>query len=189
MTAAGSELQGAAAVLLVLAGSGDEERILLTQRAAHLTLHAGEVAFPGGKWEPGDRDLQQTALRETHEEVGLDPASVEILGQLATAYTGRGIAVSPFVGRIAEADIELRANPDELESLFWMPTQFLLEDQRQRTDVFEFAGHQQWAPVYSYLGYTIWGFTARVLVDYANRFWSAGIGRDHHAPGRIYTRF
>ncbi len=188
MTVENPQLQTRAAVLLVLAGCGEEERILLTQRAAHLTLHAGEVAFPGGKWEPGDGDLRQTALRETHEEVGLEPASVEVLGQLPTAYTSRGMAVSPYIGRIAETGIELQANPSELESLFWMPTRFLLEDQRQRTDIFEFAGRQQWAPVYNYLGYTIWGFTARVLVDYANRYWSAGIGRDHHAPSRIYTR-
>ncbi len=178
-----------AAVLVVLAGSGDRERILLTQRAPHLSLHAGEVAFPGGMREPEDLDLEYTAIRETQEEVGLDPDLLDIVGRLSTSYTGRGIRVTPYVARIKESveEIGLSANQEELESFFWLPTRFLLEDQRERTDLFEFSTGVHWAPVYNYLGYTIWGFTARVLVEFANRFWGAGIDREHQAPSRIYT--
>lgn len=176
-----------AAVLLVLAGSGQEERILLTQRAAHLTLHGGEVAFPGGKREAEDRDLCCTAIRETYEEVGLDSSLVEIVGQLPVSYTRAGFRVTPFVGRVPD-DVELLANPEELESLFWVPTVFLLEDKRLRTDIFDSPDGQQWAPVYDYLGYTIWGFTARVLVEFLNTFWGADIGPEHEAPDVIYTR-
>jgi 8-oxo-dGTP pyrophosphatase MutT (NUDIX family) len=176
-----------AAVLIALAGTGDDERVLLTQRAAHLTLHSGEVAFPGGKRELGDRDLQHTALRETHEEVGLDPALVQVVGQLKPGFTSKGMRVTPFVARVP-GEVDLTPNLDELESLFWVPTAFLLEDNRQRTDVFETAMGALWAPVYDYLGYTIWGFTARVLVDYLNTFWSADIRRTHTAPSAVYRQ-
>lgn len=176
-----------AAVLLILAGVGEHERVLLTQRAAHLTLHSGEVAFPGGKWEEVDKDLCCTAIREASEEVGLDPQLLELVGQLPVTYTRAGIRVAPFVGRVPE-DIELTANAEELESLFWVPTSFLLEDNRLRTDIFDAVDGEHWAPVYNYLGYTIWGFTARVLVEFLNRFWSAGIERQHHAPNAIYKR-
>lgn len=183
MTKAFQPFSEEAAVLLVLTGQGDDERILLTQRAAHLTLHGGEVAFPGGKREALDRDLCHTAIRETHEEVGLDPTLLRIVGQLPVGQTSTGMRVTPFVGRVPE-DVELLANPAELESLFWVPTAFLLEDRRVRTDIFE--NPNLWAPVYEYLGYTIWGFTARVLVEFLNHFWGAGIGREHEAPDVIY---
>ena len=68
---------GEAAILLALTCEQDDPKIILTKRAEHLRSHAGEVAFPGGKWEPGDNDLLMTALRETHEEIDLPPESVE----------------------------------------------------------------------------------------------------------------
>lgn len=174
-------------MLITLAGEGEDERVLLTQRAAHLTLHSGEVAFPGGKWEPGDADLLETALRETEEEVGLRRSLLSPAGQLPPSCTAQGIRVTPYVARVSQ-DVELTPNLDELESLFWMPTAFLLEDQRLRTDLFHIGECVQWAPVYNYLGYTIWGFTARVLVEFANTFWSAGIGRTHTAPSVVHRR-
>lgn len=176
-----------AAVLVALAGSGEDERILLTQRAAHLTMHSGEVAFPGGMQEPQDASLRHTALREAHEEVGLRPELVSVVGQLPRASTRSGICVTPFVGRVLE-DVELVANLSELESFFWVPTAFLLEDNRLRTDIFQSAAGEHWAPVYNYLGYTIWGFTARVLVEFVNRFWAAGLGLEHEAPRALYRK-
>lgn len=185
MTCNSNPLNCQAAVLIALAGEGEDERILLTQRAAHLTLHSGEVAFPGGKWEEGDASLAATAIRETHEEVGIKPDLVEMLGPMPARYTSRGMRVTPFVGRVPE-DVEPTANLGELESFFWVPTAFLLEDQRVRTDLFEVVGGVNWAPVYDYMGYTIWGFTARVLVEFVNDFWSASISEQHTAPREIY---
>lgn len=174
-----------AAVLIALRGTGEDEQILLTQRAAHLSMHSGEVAFPGGMRESQDVTLHDTALREAHEEVGLHPELVEVVGQLPQAATRSGVRVTPVVGRVPR-DVSLVACLDELESYFWVPTAFFLEDQRLRTDLFDSVSGRQWAPVYSYLGYTIWGFTARVLVEYVNRYWGAALGLEHEAPRAVY---
>jgi 8-oxo-dGTP pyrophosphatase MutT (NUDIX family) len=174
-----------AAVLIVLAGEGEDEHVLLTQRAAHLNLHRGEVAFPGGKRDATDASLLDTAIREAQEEVGLDPGRVEVMGRLPAGCTRTGIRVAPFVARVPE-QTPLEPNLDELESLFWVPTAYLLDDNRVRTDVFEVQGEACWAPVYNYLGYTIWGFTARVLVQFLNEFWSAGIGKSQRNRRVIY---
>jgi len=76
------------------------ERLLLIQRAQGLNTHAGQLAFPGGKREPEDRDLLDTALRESHEEVGLDRGSVQVLGRLEPVPTPTGFFIVPFVGRL-----------------------------------------------------------------------------------------
>jgi len=180
-----------AAVLIAINARDDGDELLLTKRAAHLSLHSGEVAFPGGKWELGDVDLCETALRESHEEVGLKPSRVNVIDQLPMSLTRGGMKVTPYVGRI-DCSGGLCANPGELESLFWIPVTFLLEDRRARTDVFELGGTEYWAPVYEWAGYTIWGFTARVLVEFLNRHYIAAgvdagkggskIERAHSAP-------
>lgn len=174
-----------AAVLVAVAGDGDRARVLLTLRASHLTSHANEVAFPGGKWEAQDMDLAQTALRESHEEVGLNPRDVEMIGKLPATYTGGGVRVTPFYGRVAE-DLNLAANPNELESLFWLPVSFIHKDPRVRTDIFSHSGKDYWSPVYHYSGYTIWGFTARVLVEFSNCYFGTCIGLEHPAPSQRY---
>jgi 8-oxo-dGTP pyrophosphatase MutT (NUDIX family) len=169
-----------AAILIAINERDGVDQVLLTQRAAHLTLHGGEVAFPGGKWETTDSDLLETALRESHEEVGLAPDRVAVIEKLAASHTRGGIRVTPYVGRIESAE-GLTANPDELESLFWVPIDFLLEDLRVRTDIFEFGGVEYWAPVYHFKGYEIWGFTSRVLIEFLNRTYHLKISREHPA--------
>ncbi len=171
-----------AAILIAIANvESVTESILLTHRAEHLSLHSGEVAFPGGKWEPSDQNLMETALRESHEEVGLVPSRVDIIGQLPASCTRNKIKVTPYVGRV-ETEEGLTANVEELQSLFWVPLDFLVEDQRQRTDVFVLDGKEFWAPVYAWEGYKIWGFTARVIVDFLNRMYKQNITRQHSAP-------
>ncbi|ACR10657.1 NUDIX hydrolase [Teredinibacter turnerae] len=176
------EFHRQAAVLLALSDrpKGQEE-ILLTLRAVHLSSHSGEVAFPGGKWEPGDPDLYATALREAEEEVGLVPQVFSFLGELQPSYTRQGTRVTPYVGRIP-ADVDLAPNPSELDELFWFPLAELVADKRVRTDVFEWRGEEYWSPAYRYAGHIIWGFTARVLVEFLARFYGIELGREHSAP-------
>lgn len=175
--------QNQAAVLVLSSGFGAHRKVLLTERAAHLTQHPGEVAFPGGKWELGDRDLMHTALRETAEEVGIAPSRVQICGQLPASYTLRGQKVTPYVGEV-EGDAT-RLDEGELASLFWLPLEDLLADRRVRTDVFRFRGQEYWSPVYHHGGYVIWGFTARVLVQWVNQYGQGKIIRQHRsAPVR-----
>ncbi|WP_052692280.1 NUDIX hydrolase [Teredinibacter purpureus] len=174
-----------AAVLLAISDRPEgEEEILLTLRAQHLSSHSGEVAFPGGKWEPGDPDLRYTALREAEEEVGLVPRFVEVVAELTPSYTRAGMRVTPYIGRVP-ADSLLTPNLDELTDIFWLPLAVLKADLRVRTEVFEVRGREYWAPVYEYKGYIIWGFTARVLVDFMAHFYGITIGRAHHCAPEI----
>lgn len=171
-----------AAVLLAVSDKpAGQEEILLTLRAVHLNSHSGEVAFPGGKWEPGDDSLYATALREANEEVGLPPRNVNLLGELRPSYTRQGIRVTPYVARIPSG-VRLVPNPEELSELFWLPLAELAEDKRLRTDVFEWQGQEYWSPAYQYAGHLIWGFTARVLVEFLANFYNIRLDRSHAAP-------
>ena len=101
-----------AAVLVPLFHRGGELTAVLTERRADLRRHAGEISFPGGRQDEPDEDLRRTALREAHEEIGLDPAGVEVVGALAPVGTFvTGYRVFPFVGTIAAG---LRWTPQEL---------------------------------------------------------------------------
>lgn len=171
-----------AAVLIAIADlGGGQDAVLLTKRARHLSIHGGEVALPGGKWEPSDADLRATALRESEEEVGLDATRISDVQQLAVARTRQGLQVTPFVGRL-NSHADLWPNPDELDALFWVPLHFFLGDPRSQTDIFQLRGRQYWSPVYLWAEYRIWGFTSRVLVDYLNLVHGARIQRAHAAP-------
>ncbi|WP_086932768.1 NUDIX hydrolase [Agarilytica rhodophyticola] len=182
------QFRNKAAVLVAIAGEyPDKESLLLTQRAEHLSIHGGEVAFPGGKWEPDDQSLLDTALRESHEEVGLEPSRVQIIDELPANYTRGGMCVSPYVGRV-DSTSGLEINLGELQSMFWVPLDFFFEDTRIRTDIFELEGREYWSPAYDWMGYTIWGFTARVIVEVINRVYEKQIRRTNPAPEVIYGK-
>lgn len=177
--------KGQAAVLIAVSRICGEDHVLLTKRAEHLTSHGGEVAFPGGMWEPEDQNLQDTALRESFEEVGLHPQRVNIIAQLPACHTRRGVKVTPFVGEIDQPG-GLTACPDELDSLFWVPLDFLIGDSRVRTDIFHVQGKHYWSPVYHFKGFEIWGFTARLIVDYLNKLHGTMISRENIAPEIVF---
>lgn len=114
-----------AAVLMGLVDREDGPRVLFTRRTEHLRHHAGQVSFPGGAMEPGDADAVAAALRETHEEIGVEAASIEPLGLLDPMATITGFRVVPVVARI---DPGYRAIPDpnEVAEVFELPLDFLL---------------------------------------------------------------
>lgn len=170
-----------AAVLIALTDIDGEEHVLLTQRASHLNIHGGEVAFPGGKQDPEDESLQATALRESYEEVGLCREHATVIGELPPSRTRQGMKVTPFIARL-ESPAGLEASPDEIHSLFWVPVSYLLGDKRVRTDIFELDNTTYWAPVYAFQGYEIWGFTARVLINFMNHMYDANLSKVNSAP-------
>lgn len=156
-----------AAVLMAFTDE-TEPQLILTRRADHLNSHRGEVALPGGKIDPDDASFVHTALRESQEEIGLDPAQVEILGHLDPMVTRFGVKVTPVVG-IVSANIALAANPEEIDSIFRVPLAFFLRDERARTDKGTVNGHSVAVPCWHWEGYEIWGVTAIILVNFMNR--------------------
>ncbi|NVK42070.1 MAG: CoA pyrophosphatase [Oceanospirillaceae bacterium] len=162
-----------AGVLIALTDESDP-KVILTRRASHLSTHQGEVAFPGGKQDNTDPDLLFTALREAQEEVGLDPALVDVIGPLGQVMSKHQLQVTPWVG-VVPGGVRLEPNPHELESLFQVPLSFFLEDRRQRTDVINFRGMTHYVPAYQYGDYIIWGLTAYMLVELLNVGFDAGI--------------
>ncbi|MBU2709664.1 NUDIX hydrolase [Zooshikella harenae] len=173
-----------ASVLIAITKCIELPELILIQRAHHLSSHSGEVAFPGGKREPQDTNLWQTALRESHEEVCIIPESVEYLGQLRSIVSRFGISVTPFVGLIPPKT-HLIPCPDELECCFRVPLAFFLKEQNLGWDRLNYGGHDFVLPSYQYQDHKIWGLTAIVLADLLNTVFEANI--DLNLPH--YKRF
>jgi 8-oxo-dGTP pyrophosphatase MutT (NUDIX family) len=158
-----------AGVLLPLYGWPAEPGLVFTERRADLRRHAGEISFPGGRRDDGDADLAATALRESHEEIGLDPSLVEIGEALPPTRTFvTGYLVHPFVGRIPHpADLDLRPNPAEVETILSFSLELLCGSYAMRRLIRR--GVPIHTPTYGVEGHLIWGATARILGDFLER--------------------
>lgn len=156
-----------ASVLIALTDHLSDPEVILTKRAARLSTHSGEIAFPGGKHDETDNDLLHTALREAEEEVGIAPDSVDILGPLGQVMSLHGLQVTPWVG-VVPSDIDLIPNPGELDEVFKVPLSFFMEDHRYCTDEIRFRGKTMYVPAWEFNGHIIWGLTAYMLVELLN---------------------
>jgi len=155
-----------AAVLVPLIDHAHGMAVLLTQRTAHLSAHAGQISFPGGRIEADDPDAVAAALRETEEEVGLSRDRVSVIGRLDTYATGTGFEITPIVG-IVEPPVVLAIDPFEVAEAFEVPLAFIL-DQRNHQRIERMVGAQSRCFfVLPYEGRNIWGATAGILVNLA----------------------
>lgn len=155
-----------AAVLVPLIEHREGMTVLLTQRTAHLSAHAGQIAFPGGRIERADADAVAAALRETEEEVGLQRELVSVVGRLDTYVTGTGFEITPIVGIVAPR-FRLEIDPYEVAEAFEVPLSYILNrDNHNRTER-ESAGRTRVFFVLPYEGRNIWGATAGILVNLA----------------------
>ncbi len=153
-----------AAVLVPLVERPDGFTVLLTQRTSHLHHHPGQVSFPGGRMEQGDRDAVATALRETEEEIGLEPDFVEIAGYLDPYRTVTGFLVTPVVAFVSTGFV-LAPDTFEVASVFEVPLSYVLDPSRRELRSREFQGRQRQFYVMHYQDYCIWGATAAMLVN------------------------
>jgi 8-oxo-dGTP pyrophosphatase MutT (NUDIX family) len=153
-----------AAVLVPIILRETGATLLLTQRTVHLRDHAGQISFPGGRCEVGDPTPEATALREAEEEVGLDPAQVEILGRLPEYRTVTGFAITPVVGLVAPP-LNLRLDDFEVAEVFEPPLEFLLDHQNHQRHSLEFQGEMREFWAIPWQGHYIWGATAGMLVS------------------------
>ena len=153
-----------AAVLIPVQERQDGDYVVLTKRADHLPTHKGQIAFPGGRVGADDADIFATALRESHEEIGIDPRHVKILGRLDEFTAGYGIVVTPVVG-VIPADCEFRLDPNETTAVASVPIRALMERLNfTLDDRLSPGGH----PSYHFYvnGWDVWGVTARILVQF-----------------------
>lgn len=148
--------------------------LVLTQRAQHLSSHAGEVAFPGGKKDPEDVDLVATALRESHEEIALPPDAVEVIGHMPPARSKFGLMVTPFVG-VIDPRQPLVPNEDELDHIFSVPLQYFMENEPRDIHQAEYDGQLFEVPCYNYKGNIIWGLTAYFIAQFMNHTFDTNI--------------
>ena len=149
--------------------------IFLVQRAKALKFLGGFHAFPGGKVDPEDKDVQQTALREAHEEVGLKPAWVQVLGHLPTYTTGSAFIITPVVA-LVDPGFEPVPNASEVAQVFEVPLSFLMNPAHHRRHAYEAQGvRREWYSMPYSQGeqeHFIWGATAGMLRNFY-RFLSA----------------
>ncbi len=151
-----------AAVLVGLIDRPRGATLLLTQRAAGLRMHAGQIAFPGGRMDASDVTPLHTALREANEEIGLDPALVTPLGYLDTYLTGTGYRVTPVVAQVTP-EFVLTLNSDEVDEVFEVPLQHVLDPDMHRREGREWKGIWRSYYAISYEERYIWGATAGII--------------------------
>jgi 8-oxo-dGTP pyrophosphatase MutT (NUDIX family) len=167
-----------AAVLIPVVERDGEAHLLFTKRAEHLGEHPGQMSFPGGGREPADEDLEATALREAHEEIGLHPEEVEVLGRMDDIRTITEYSVTPFVARVP--DREYAPNDDEVAEIAVLGVADMLDEDNYE---YERRDHPHYGDVVIHYfrvdGYTVWGATGRIVVDCFE------LTTDWRAPERI----
>ncbi|MFA9216834.1 MAG: CoA pyrophosphatase [Sphingomonadaceae bacterium] len=151
-----------ASVLVALVLREHGLRLLLTQRTAHLTDHAGQISFPGGRAEDYDASPVDTALREAEEEIGLARRHVEVLGNLPDYFTGTGYRVTPVVG-LVHPPFEIAADPSEVDEIFEVPLAYLMDGQHHQRLSVDLAGGRRTFYAMPYERFFIWGATAGML--------------------------
>lgn len=158
-----------AAVLVLLQGASRAQlSALFTRRGPSLPVHAGQVSFPGGRIEAHDRDAVAAALRESHEEIGLPPERVRVLGLLNPFHTGTGFRIMPVVGWVPEP-LDLAPRNDEVAEVFSVPLPHLLDPQQLQWTTRNWQGRSVQTYQVRYQSYEIWGATAAIVADLAQR--------------------
>jgi 8-oxo-dGTP pyrophosphatase MutT (NUDIX family) len=168
----GEQTLAAVLVPLYVVSASEPPHVVLTRRRADLRRHAGEISFPGGRRDPGDLDLAATALREAHEEIGLAPDAVELIGELPAVSTfATNYLIHPFVGLI-EPGRQWQVSPREVDVVLELALG-AVQQSRTRTEI-ERRGIKFETDAYVLDGNLIWGATFRILADLLERLQQGG---------------
>lgn len=161
------------AAVLVAVTDRAEPGVILTRRADALRHHAGQIAFPGGRIDPADESAIAAALREAREEIGLDPALVELVGLVDLYRTVTGFEVRPVVG-VIPPDLAFTLEPGEVAAVFEAPFRFVLDPANHVEASVEWRGAERRYFEIAWNGHRIWGATAAMLVNLSRRLrWTA----------------
>lgn len=170
-----------AGVLVPLRACGNGVTVVLARRTEQVPHHKGQVCFPGGSRDPGDRDLLATALREAEEELGIRKEEVELLGAMAPVETVTGFSIRPYVARIP-GTAAFRLASFEVAEVFEVPLPLFGEFHRYRWADAVFRGRESRVYFFDYGPHTIWGATARILHDLAERISGTADGNGSVPP-------
>ncbi|MCT7374780.1 CoA pyrophosphatase [Chelativorans salis] len=151
-----------AAVLVPVVDHDDETTVILTQRTANLRSHSGQIALPGGRIDASDASPEHAALREAREEIGLDPARIEIVGRMPDYATGSGYRIRPILS-VVKPGFSLALNPDEVDAAFEVPLSFLMDPANHRRESRIWQERERFYYTMPYGSRFIWGVTAGIL--------------------------
>jgi 8-oxo-dGTP pyrophosphatase MutT (NUDIX family) len=161
-----SSLFTPAAVLFLIVEREQQLNLILTRRASHLRHHSGQIALPGGKTEQSDSSSIATALRETHEEIGIPAHKITVLGTLPSRVTISRYCVTPVVA-LVDDDYQSKIDPNEVEEIFEVPLAFLLNDENHIIEKSLFKGKYREVTFMPWGQYPIWGTTAAIIKDFS----------------------
>ena len=162
---------GTPAAVLIAITDRAEPGVILTLRREHMRTHAGQVAFPGGRLDPGE-DAVAAALREAHEELGLEPSAAEVIGEIETYRTVTDYLVTPVIA-VVPPDLPLYPHEHEVADWFEAPLEYLLDPANQQRRSALFRGRERHYYEIDWNGRRIWGATAAMIVNLSRRLqWS-----------------
>ncbi|KAI3818708.1 hypothetical protein L1987_12523 [Smallanthus sonchifolius] len=185
------------AVLICLFEEGDDIYVILTKRSSKLSSYSGHVSLPGGRTDEGDTDDIRTALREAEEEIGLDPALVDVVAVLEPFVTKENVTVVPVLGILWNKQaFNPVPNAEEVESIFYAPFEMFLKDENRRQEEREFQGDKYLLHYFDFKTnnkvYVIWALTAGILISTASLVYQRPPDFDLRMPKfwkKSYSRF
>lgn len=151
-----------AAVMIAAVERQGRPHLILTQRTDTLRSHSGQVAFPGGRIDPEDSSPEAAALRETHEEIGIEPQAFELVGRMPDYVSGSGYRIAPVLA-VADPAARMTINPAEVAAAFEVPLDFLMDPENHRTESRVWNGRERHYWVMPYGERHIWGVTAGII--------------------------
>lgn len=158
----------APAAVLIAVTDRPQPGVILTRRSSKLRKHAGQVAFPGGRVDPDDKDVIAAALREAWEEIALEPGAVEVVGTSDSFHTFTGFDIIPVLG-VIPPDLPLHPHEAEVEALFEVPLDFLLSPINRIRKEVEFQGGMRQYYEIMWEDFRIWGITATIIANLSRR--------------------